>query len=232
MLVVADVITMKVGTKVIPENRLPSLIEAVKTLYGKFSSNEIDDETASRILGHTTSRSGAYIQKKADLRSFGLIEPRGAVKVTEIGRKVSYPDDVSEEQDGLINAISNIELWKLIYEKYTKKGLTLPSDFWTDIRVWTEIPPEEAQKSAEILRKAYLEDIKYIKPEFELKKEEVKLERKKVDISEAISLSPLDEQAKLVGGLIKFGAYDIAKQFIDFIKEKESKKEEPKEAKK
>jgi len=38
----------------------------------------------------------------------------------------------------------------------------------------------------------------------------------------------LEEQADLVSGLIKHGAYDIAKQFIDFIKAKEPKKEEPK----
>lgn len=165
---------MKIGNKVVPDTRLPDLINAVKTLYGKFGSKEIDDETASRLLGHSTSRSGAYMQKRADLRSFSLIEPRGPIKITEIGRKVSYPANQKEEQEGLIQAVSNVELWKLIYEKYTEKGLTLPSDFWTDIRVWTELPPEEAKKAAEIVRKAYSEDTRYIKPiieEIEMTKE-------------------------------------------------------------
>jgi len=169
-----ELILMKIGNKVVPDTRLPDLINAVKTLYGKFGSKEIDDETASRLLGHSTSRSGAYMQKRADLRSFSLIEPRGPIKITEIGRKVSYPANQKEEQEGLIQAVSNVELWKLIYEKYTEKGLTLPSDFWTDIRVWTELPPEEAKKAAEIVRKAYSEDTRYIKPiieEIEMTKE-------------------------------------------------------------
>lgn len=178
---------MKIGNKSVPTTRLPELIDAVKTIYGKFGSKEIDDDTVSRLLGHSTSRSGAYKQKIADMRSFGLIDPRGNVRVTERGRKVSYPNNQKEEQEGLIEAISGIELWKLIYDKYTKKGLTFPSDFWTDIRVWTGLPPEEAKNQAKSVKKLYLEDIKYIKPEFESEKEGAELGAEKVDTSTAIS---------------------------------------------
>jgi hypothetical protein len=204
------------------------LIEAVKTIYGKFGAKEIDDETVSRLLGHSTSRSGAYKQKLADLRSFRLIDPRGNVRITERGRKVTYPNNQKEEQDGLVEAISEIELWKLIYDKYTKKGLSLPSDFWTDIREWTGLPPEEAEKQVETTRKLYFDDIKYIKPETEVEKMTERKTGDKIDASKATSVVSLEEQADLVSGLIKFGAYDIAKQFIDFIKAKDSKKEEPK----
>ena len=223
---------MQIGNKSVPNTRLPELIEAVKTIYGKFGSKEIDDETVSRLLGHSTSRSGAYKQKLADLRSFGLIDPRGNVRVTERGRKVSYPNNQKEEQGGLIEAISEIELWKLIYDEYTKKRLTLPSDFWTDIRVWTGLAPEEAKIQAEKVKKLYFEDIKYIKPEIEAEKMAEREVGGKIDTSKAISTGPLEEQAVLVSGLIKFGAYDIAKQFIDFIKAKESEREEPKKKEK
>lgn len=220
---------MKIGDKTIPENRLPSLIEAVKTLYGKFGTKEIDDETASRLLGHTTSRSGAYIQKRADLRAFGLIEPRGPIKVTEIGRKVSYPNNTKEEQEGLIQAISNIELWKLIYEKYTKKGLTLPSDFWTDIREWTGLPPEEAKNAAEIVRKAYLEDIKYIKPEFEPKKEVMAMETEKIDKSAAIPEGVIGRVVLKDAGYVDVkdkSTYELAKAYLKIFAEKLGIKEE------
>jgi hypothetical protein len=221
---------MKIGDKTIPENRLPSLIEAVKVLYGKFGTKEIDDETASRLLGHTTSRSGAYIQKRADLRAFGLIEPRGPIKVTEVGRKVSYPNNTKEEQEGLIQAISNIELWKLIYEKYTKKGLTLPSDFWTDIREWTGLPPEEAKNAAEIVRKAYLEDIKYIKPEFEPEKEVVAMGGvEKIDISVAIPEGVVGRVMLKDAGYIDVKdkhTYELAKAYLKIFAEKLGIKEE------
>jgi hypothetical protein len=220
---------MKIGNKTIPENRLPSLIEAVKTLYGKFSTKEIDDETASRLLGHTTSRSGAYIQKRADLRAFGLIEPRGPIKVTEVGRKVSYPNNTREEQEGLIQAISNIELWKLIYEKYTKKGLTPPSDFWTDIREWTGLPPEEAKNAAEIVRKAYLEDIKYTKPEFEPEKGVVAMGVEKIDMSAAIPEGVVGRVMLKDAGYIDVKdkhTYELAKAYLKIFAEKLGIKEE------
>jgi len=178
---------LKIGNKPIPNTRLPELIEAVKTIYGKFGSKEIDDETISSLLGHSTARSGAYKQKLADLRSFGLIDPRGNVRVTERGRKVSYPDNPKDEQEGLIAAIRDIELWKLIYDKYTRKGLTLPSDFWTDIRLWTGLPPEKAKNRAEIVKRLFSEDIKYIKPEVEGKKMTETKIGAKIDTSKAIS---------------------------------------------
>jgi len=198
-----------VGSRTVPNTRLPECIELVKTLYGRFGSKEVDDETVSRLFGHSTSRSGAYRQKIADLRSFALIDPRGNIRVTERGRKVSYSRDQKEEQEGLLEAISEIELWKLIYDKYTAKGLTLPSDFWTDIREWSGLPPEEAKNEAENVRKLYLEDIKYIKPKFELEKEEARLAAEKIDTSTAIS----------EGSLARFTLKDIG--YVD-IKDKDT----------
>lgn len=223
---------MKVGDKQIPENRLPILVDAVKTLYGKFGFKEIDDEITSRLLGHSTSKSGAYGQKRADMRTYGLIESRGIIKVSELGRKVSYPETPKEEQDGLIEAIRNVELWKLIYEKYTAKGELLPSDFWTDIRVWTGIPPEEAQNMAEIVRKAYLEDIKYIKPVSELEKKVDTVETEKINKSDAISEEAIGRVILKDAGHIDVkdeATYKLAEAYLKVFAEKLGIKKEAKE---
>ncbi len=153
---------LEIGDKTIPDSRLPELIGAVKTLYGKFTNSEVDHDTAASLLGHSTSRSGAYRQKIADLRSFGLIEGRGTIRVSETGRKLSYPNQ-GEESEGLIEAISRIELWKHFYEKYTSKGLDLPSDVWVDVRAWTGSAPEIAKNKSDFVRKSYYEDIKYLR---------------------------------------------------------------------
>src|SRR2546426_5486416 len=128
---------MDIGDKQIPDTRLPELVSVVKTLYGKFGEKDVDHDTAASLLGHTTSRSGAYRQKIADLRSFGLIEGRGNVKVSETGRKLSYPNAPGEENQGLVEAIARVDLWKNFFDKYTAKGLELPSDTWVDLRTWT-----------------------------------------------------------------------------------------------
>jgi len=212
---------------------LPDLISIAKTLYGKFGSKEIDHETAAQFLGHSTSRSGAYREKIAALNAFGLIEGRGSVKVSEIGRKVSYPDKPEEEMDGLAEAMSKVELWKLFYEKYTAKGLDLPSDLWTDIREWTGLAPDEAKKSAEIVRKCYLDDIKYFKLAKRPEAEEVGLTApmapQKIDITRAIPSDVLGELTTRDYGILKIrdaGTIEIARKLLELLEAKLKEKEE------
>jgi len=192
----------------------------------------VDDDTASRILGHSTAKSGAYIQKRTDLRSFGLIEPRGAIKLTELGRRVSYPENAKEGQEGLIQALQNIELWKLIYDKYTKKGITPPADFWTDIRALTGLAPEKAQNIAEIVRKDYLEDIRYIRPEFEPEKEEKPMETGKIDRNEAMAEGVIGRVTLSGAGHIDVKdevTYTLAEAYLRVFAEKLRIKKKPKE---
>lgn len=222
------------GEKKVPTNRLPSLIEDVKTIYGKFGDSEIDHETISRLLNHSSHRSGAYLQKIADMRTFGLIEKRGQIKVTEIGRKVSYPNNPYEEQEGLKQTIKGIEFWKLIYEKYMEKGLKLPPDFWSDIRVWTGLPPEKAKAATEKIKKAYLEDIKYIKPEG-IKPERVKMEKVEEIPAEVSSLELPAQLTSADFGTIKIRnieTINLARQLLTILENKfktEEKKEKSKD---
>lgn len=214
---------MKIANTSIPTARLPELIEAVKTIYGKFGSKEVDHETVSRVLGHSTSRSGAYKQKLADMRSFGLVDARGNFRITERGRKVSYPNNQEEEREGLVEAVKDVDLWKLIYEKYTEKGLTLPSDFWTDIREWTRLPPEKAENAAKILKKLYLEDIKYIKPEKEAEKLSETETGGKNDKSMAISENVLARFTLKDVGYVDVkdnDTYQIAKAYLRVLAKK------------
>ena len=123
----------------------------------------------------------------------------------------------------MTEAIRNVELWKLIYEKYTAKGELIPSDLWTDIRVWTGIPPEEAQSMVEIVRKAYLEDIKYIKPVSELEKKANTVELEKIDKSEAISEEAIGRVILKDAGHIDVkdeATYKLAEAYLKVFAEK------------
>jgi len=138
-----------------------------------------------------------------------------------------YQND-KEGNEAIVNAIKNVPLWKTLFDNYPSKGKDLPTDtFWMDLRRIVgedKLPPEEAKTKAEIVRKAYFEDIKYYKPEIEAKKGETGMESGKIDTSKASSLA-VDRQANIVADLMNKGAFDIAKNFIDFIKSK--KKESP-----
>jgi hypothetical protein len=219
----------------IPTMRLyPELYDDVKKLYGKFGQSEVDQETVARLWGHKSAKSSQFrVVKLGSLRSYGLIEGRGKIRVSDLGRRLTYPKNEKEAMDAIVEAIKNIPLWRALFDTFTANGKDLPTDtFWMDLRRIVgedKLPPEESQNKAEIVRKAYLEDIRYYKPVIEAKMEAkmVSTPTQPTRIDKSVptpaEATPLDEQASIVSGLIKQGAYDIAKQFIDFIKAKQEK---------
>lgn len=121
----------------------------------------------AKFLGHKSANSGTFLAKLTYLRAYGLIEGRGTVKVSEIGKKLTYPTSEEERMDALEKAILHIPLWK---EFYSRWGVNLPNgDFWVDLAKITGLEPPEAQRLAEMVRKAYLDDVKYLKPKETLK---------------------------------------------------------------
>ena len=104
----------------IPDTRLPSLITDLKTMYNKFVQNEVDYATLASVWGHKNARSGTFLAKKSTMIAYGLIEGRGKVHVTETGRKIAQiPQNKKELNEGLIEAISRVPLWKELFEKFT-----------------------------------------------------------------------------------------------------------------
>lgn len=209
----------------IPLMRLyPELYDNVKKLYGKFGQDEVDQENVAQLWGHKSAKSSQFaFVKLGSLRSYGLIEGRGKIKVSDLGRRLTYPENDKEGNDAIVDAIKNVPLWKILFDSYTAKGEDLPIDtFWMDLRRIVgedKLPPEEAKKMAKKVRKAYFEDLKYFKLEIKPEKEDDKMQTGKIDTSTAISASS-DRRADIVSNLMKEGAYDIAKDFIDFIKQK------------
>lgn len=216
---------MKVGKYDIPNMRLhPSLFAATKLLYESFKSEEPPDAlTVAKVLGHKTEKSGAFVSKLADLRSYGLLTKRG-LKVTDLGKKLTYDPSDEERNKALKEALLNIPLWKELYSRFRR---TLPtSKFWVQLTTITGLEAPDAQKIENNVRNAYLADFQYLKEE---KKPEEGVSdmgvEGRIDTSTAISTSA-DRQASIVANLMKEGAYDIAKNFIDFIKQKKEETSE------
>lgn len=163
---------MRVGNYTIPDLRLfPSLVEATKKMYETYANQEVSDmKTLAILLGHKSEKSGAFLAKMTFLRAYGLIEGRGAVKVSEVGKRITFGTD-EEKADATKKAILSIPLWSDLYAKFSA---TLPTEnFWAQLRQIATIEAPEAQRVAEEVRKAYLEDIHYL-PRTEGKKLEPK----------------------------------------------------------
>lgn len=206
---------MKIGNYSVPDLRLfPNVSEAAKIIYENYKLEEATDENSVAVaLKHKTANSGAFLSKLADLRLYGLLEPR-SIKATPLAEKLTYGTE-EDKQEAINKAVLNVPLWR---EIYSKLGVKLPeSNFWVQLQKITGISLLEAQKHAETVRKAYLDDISHIKAETEANKMQRQDTGGNFDIDASISQS-LEAQANIVRGLVLQGAFDIAKDFIEFIK--------------
>lgn len=150
---------MRIGRFSVPRTRLyPTLIDAVKTLHDKYGTQATTDlDSVAKTLGHASTRSGTFLLKLADLRAYGLIEGRGEVKVSDIGRKISEPSTREEEAQALESAVNNIPLWREVYQRF---GTELPSEFTDELASIVGCSKEEAAEKAEMIIKSYLADTK------------------------------------------------------------------------
>ncbi|MGB8216393.1 MAG: hypothetical protein WCE94_03735 [Candidatus Methanoperedens sp.] len=152
---------MKIGNFRIPTNRLyPNLILDVKKIYEKFSGEEIEVQYVAQLLGHTSHRSGTFLQKAADSRFYGLIEGKGKIKVSELGKKITYGHE-AERMEALEKAIRNIPLWGIFLDKF---GTSIKEDnFWIDLAKITGVERVDAQLNAKWILNAYMEDVRHLK---------------------------------------------------------------------
>ena len=222
-----EVTRVKVGKYDIPTYRLhPYLVEATKKLFENYKFDEAPDSlSVAKLLDHKTDKSGGFLTKIADMRAYGLITSRG-IKVTDLGKRLTWGETEEETSAAYKEALLNIPLWKELYSKF---GKTLPtSNFWAQLGKIAGLEAPDAQKAEEIVRKAYLDDFQYVQEEKKPKTGDKGMEgQDKIDKDAATSDS-VERQAYIVQNLIKEGAYDIAKEFIDFIKTKKEEKSEEK----
>ena len=97
---------MNQGSRDIPAIRLGTLIGDMKILFDKFGTQKRTLTELAGELGHKSEASGTFKNKLASLRDYGLIEGRGKIGLTELGRRIVDQDSTIEEiNDSLLMAI-------------------------------------------------------------------------------------------------------------------------------
>ncbi len=156
---------MQIGKSyAVPDERMyPKLVDWTKQIYDKFTTNETDALVIAQLLGHA-SIGGAFNGKIAIMSSYGLVDRRlGKIRVTDIGRKIVFPNDGKEKADGVKSALFKVTLWERLYQDYTTKGAELPSNFWANLANLADIPPDDAKSKADWVAKAFNSDISYLR---------------------------------------------------------------------
>lgn len=221
---------MKIGTYSVPDLRLfPTIYNDVKLVYENYKLEEVKDEdTVAKLLKHKRAGGGTWNSKVADIRLYGLLEPRG-FKLTPLAERLCFGTE-DQIQEATKETILNIPLWKQLYSNF---GIELPeSNFWVQLQKFTGVDPLEARNQADFARKAYLDDVSHIKATNKPRNRGDHSMGNNIDIS----MSTINIQAGPFSQNIPWTkkGVELAKGFLDLlgaqIKEpKEESKEEPKE---
>jgi hypothetical protein len=185
---------MKIGNYSIPNNpfRLPRLIQDAKKIYDKYKGETIIDanrnDELAILLGYKSSNNGSFRAELSALRVYGLVEGKGDIKISDLGKKVTYGTG-EEKNRAILQAVLNIPLWKQLYNRYR---FELPSkDFWVKIQQITACESPVAQSNEKFITEAYYEDTNLIREvkftDFEGKKmmeEEQNIEQTSVEYIE------------------------------------------------
>lgn len=218
-----EMVFVRVGNYTIPNLRLfAKVYNDIKVIYENFRLDVAEDEdSVARLLGHKSANSGAWKSKIADMRLYGLLEPR-AIKVTPLAEKLTY-GTVQEKQEAINKTIFNVPLWKELYSKF---GVELPnSNFWVQLQRITDLDHLEAQKFADPVRKAYLEDISYIKIVNKLEYGGPDMKEGRIDPS----IATINIQAGQFSQSIPYTpeGIELAKGFLDLLGKQLKKPEKP-----
>lgn len=218
---------MKVGNYTVPDIRLfPKIYNDIKLIYDNYRLEEAADEnTVAKLLKHKKASGGTWFSKLADMRLYGLLEPRG-IKLTPLAENLTYGTD-QEKEEATKRAIFNISLWKELYGQFGKK---LPeSNFWVQLQKLTSLDPLEARKHADSVRKAYLDDISHIKA---TEGREIAGRGKMGDQIDT-SVSTISIQAGQFSQSIPYTkeGIELAKGFLDLLGKQLRTKEEPSQEK-
>lgn len=150
---------MKVGSYSYPLYRLNALLKDTRKIYETFGQKEVSRDHIAQILGQAAD-SGAFGQKLADLKAYGLLlGSHGNFRISEIGIKSTY-GTISEKSEALDKAVKNIELWNAIFKKWGPDPNI--ETFWLDLSEIAGIERSESKNKADSVRKAYTDDGKYL----------------------------------------------------------------------
>ena len=144
----------KLGKFTYPDVSLTEAVKDAKKIYDRFKDEAVDPSLISETIGY---KGGSFLRRLSALRKYGLITSRGKVKITDLGKRITYPTNKDDELRAIEEAIKNVELFKILFEKF---GVELPKEkFWVNLINITGAEAPEAQFKEDIIRKIYTESV-------------------------------------------------------------------------
>lgn len=134
------------------------IISKLQELFdGEIQPKQLD--ALAQAVGHRSAKNGAFIVKLGDLRKYGLIEPRNPVKITELGKRIIFPNSEDEKQHALGEAVLNVAFFRELVD--ATGGKTPDSNFHILLQK-IGISREEAINRRDQIAKLYNQILPYL----------------------------------------------------------------------
>lgn len=140
----------KLGTYSYPDIRFGDAVEIAGRILTKFRG-AVTVKGLSWELG-MAENSGTLFAKTAALRDFGLVEGRGELRVSDLGRKILHPATPEEGHHSRIQAFQRVDLLRTLYERFDGEAPD-DSSLLIGLEEITKAPREEIVRRFTLIQK-------------------------------------------------------------------------------
>ena len=140
----------KLGTYTYPDIRFGDAVEIAGRILNKFRGT-VGVKGLAWELG-MAQNSGTLFAKIAALRDFGLVEGRGELRVSDLGRRILHPATPEEGRQTRIQAFQRVDLLRTLYERFEGEA---PDDstLLIGLEEITKAPREEIVRRFTLIQK-------------------------------------------------------------------------------
>jgi hypothetical protein len=106
------------GSMDFPETTISDAAELAKKIAQSFRTNEFSKESLAAALGYKNAVSGAFNQRLADLRKYGIVEGRGdRLRATNLSQRLAAPAP-GEYEHSIQEMLEAIPLFRALHEHF------------------------------------------------------------------------------------------------------------------
>lgn len=218
----------KVGDEKYPELSVESAVEIADVLVNQYGGEAKSEEAFAQSLGHSSSNSGSYLTKVADVRRYGLIQSRG-LQATDLAYQAANPRDDQELAEAKFKVYRNIDVLSEIYDSLN--GNDPPEDFWRVISEVTGANPKDARDAEKTMEKLY-DGMREAEKEAQKSRKDAEHQKETEESSAKSSESTIAGQAEGAAIYVRIGNeelrlsetsdmyIDLAREFLERMKSK------------
>lgn len=144
-----------------PDLDAEEAVEIAEVIVNEYGGEANSEEAFASSIGHSSTSSGTYRSKVADVRKWGVLESRG-IEATDLAFRLANPKDDEDEKEARFEMYQNIGILRRLYDHL--EGKEPPSEFWRVISELTGADPKTSREAADDLEDLY-EEMLEVKPE-------------------------------------------------------------------